>query len=121
MRSNLLDEKEPPRLGRRRFLRMGMLGGIARLHGTRGADVGQSPRPSKRGGCLGGVLFAADRSLDWLDQRLGALRSGLQMHVQDKTNRRLNMLTILSAIFMPITLLAGIWGMNFATMPELCT
>lgn len=29
------------------------------------------------------------------------------------------MLTVLSAIFMPITLLAGIWGMNFSHMPEL--
>jgi len=29
------------------------------------------------------------------------------------------MLTILSAIFMPMTLLAGIWGMNFVGMPEL--
>ena len=34
-------------------------------------------------------------------------------------NRRLGMLTILSAIFMPITLMAGIWGMNFENMPEL--
>ena len=41
------------------------------------------------------------------------------MHAQDETNRRLNMLTILSAIFNPATLLAGIWGMNFTTMPEL--
>jgi magnesium transporter len=64
-------------------------------------------------------LQAADRSVDRLDERIGALRSGFQMHAQDKTNRRLNMLTILSAIFMPITLLAGIWGMNFETMPEL--
>ena len=38
------------------------------------------------------------------------------MHAQEKTNRRLGMLTILSAIFMPITLLAGIWGMNFEGM-----
>jgi magnesium transporter len=64
-------------------------------------------------------LQAAGGSLSWLDKRLGALRSGFQMHAQDKTNRRLNMLTILSAIFMPITLLTGIWGMNFETMPEL--
>jgi magnesium transporter len=28
-------------------------------------------------------------------------------------------LTIISAIFMPLTLLAGIWGMNFEHMPEL--
>jgi Mg2+ and Co2+ transporter CorA len=64
-------------------------------------------------------LQAADRSLDRLGERIGALRAGFQMHAQDKTNRKLGMLTILSAIFMPITLLAGIWGMNFEGMPEL--
>lgn len=61
----------------------------------------------------------ADISLGWLDQRIGALHLGFQMHTQDKTNRRLGLLTILSAIFMPLTLLAGIWGMNFENMPEL--
>ncbi len=69
--------------------------------------------------CVLANLEAADRSLDRLGERIGALRAGFQMHAQDKTNRKLGMLTILSAIFMPITLLAGIWGMNFETMPEL--
>ena len=69
--------------------------------------------------CALANLKSADRSLDRLGERIGALRSGFQMHAQDKTNRKLGMLTILSAIFMPITLLAGIWGMNFETMPEL--
>ena len=64
-------------------------------------------------------LQAADGALTSLDARVGALRAGFQMHAQDKTNSRLGMLTILSAIFMPITLLAGIWGMNFEDMPEL--
>jgi magnesium transporter len=64
-------------------------------------------------------LQAAERSVDRLGERIGALRAGFQMNAQDKTNRKLGMLTILSAIFMPITLLAGIWGMNFETMPEL--
>ena len=64
-------------------------------------------------------LQAADKSIDRLDRRVAALRAGFQMHAQDKTNRRLSVLTILSAIFMPMTLLAGIWGMNFAYMPEL--
>ena len=64
-------------------------------------------------------LQAADRILDRQDRRVDALRSGFQMYGQEKTNRRLNALTILSAIFMPITLLAGIWGMNFEAMPEL--
>ena len=31
----------------------------------------------------------------------------------------LGLLTVISAIFMPLTLLAGIYGMNFEFMPEL--
>ena len=69
--------------------------------------------------CALANLKAADRSLDWLDGRTNALRSGFEMHAQDKTNRRLNILTILSAIFNPATLLAGIWVLNFVNMPEL--
>ena len=64
-------------------------------------------------------LQAADGSQDRLDKRVDTLRAGFQMHAQDKMNRRLNMLTVLSAIFLPVTLLTGIWGMNFETMPEL--
>jgi magnesium transporter len=69
--------------------------------------------------CALANVRVADRSMDRLDARVGALRSGVEMYAQDKTNRRLGMLTILSAIFMPITLLTGIWGMNFESMPEL--
>lgn len=61
----------------------------------------------------------ADESLNWMDRRLGDLRAAFQMHAQDKTNHRLNMLTILSAMFLPSSLLAAIWGMNFSAMPEL--
>lgn len=64
-------------------------------------------------------LQAVNSSLDWLDGRISALLSGFDMHAQNRTNRRLNMLTILSAIFNPATLLAGIWGMNFVKMPLL--
>ena len=28
-------------------------------------------------------------------------------------------LTVLSAVFIPLTFMAGIWGMNFRAMPEL--
>jgi len=49
--------------------------------------------------------------------------SGLQQHyllkLQDKVNKRLRLLTIISAVFMPLTLIAGIYGMNFRYMPEL--
>lgn len=64
-------------------------------------------------------LQAADGQLEWLDGRISDLRARFELHAQEQTNRRLNMLTILSAIFMPVTLMASIWGMNFATMPEL--
>jgi len=34
-------------------------------------------------------------------------------------NQRVSMLTMITAIFLPLTLLTGIWGMNFEHMPEL--
>jgi Mg2+ and Co2+ transporter CorA len=62
---------------------------------------------------------AADRKLDWLEHRMEVMRSLIDMKAQDRTNRRLGRLTVLSMIFMPITFLAGIWGMNFQSMPLL--
>ena len=64
-------------------------------------------------------LKSADRKLEWLERRLEVMRSLIDMHAQDRTNRRLGRLTVLSMIFMPVTFLAGIWGMNFQTMPLL--
>jgi magnesium Mg(2+) and cobalt Co(2+) transport protein (corA) len=39
--------------------------------------------------------------------------------VSNKTNDTMKILTIISTIFIPITFLAGIYGMNFDVMPEL--
>jgi magnesium transporter len=39
--------------------------------------------------------------------------------VANKQNDSMKMLTIVATIFMPLTLLAGIYGMNFEYMPEL--
>ena len=36
-----------------------------------------------------------------------------------RMNQIMSRLTVLSAIFIPLTFLAGIWGMNFRAMPEL--
>lgn len=38
-----------------------------------------------------------------------------------RTNEVVRMLTVFSAIFLPLTFLAGIYGMNFRHMPELAT
>ena len=36
-----------------------------------------------------------------------------------RMNRIMKRLTVVSTIFIPLTFLAGIWGMNFKVMPEL--
>ncbi|MFQ8735244.1 MAG: CorA family divalent cation transporter [Bilophila wadsworthia] len=41
-----------------------------------------------------------------------------QFVLQQQTDQRLRQLTVLSAIFMPLTLITGVYGMNFAYMPE---
>jgi len=64
-------------------------------------------------------LKSADRKLEWLEHRIEVMGSLIDMHSQEKMNRRLGRLTVLSMIFMPITFLAGIWGMNFENMPLL--
>ena len=60
-----------------------------------------------------------DRVTDRIEKRLNNLRAEYSLHQQERTNRRLAVLTVLSAIFLPLTLLAGIYGMNFQNMPEL--
>jgi magnesium transporter len=39
--------------------------------------------------------------------------------VAHKTNQTMSKLTVVSIIFLPLTFLCGIWGMNFDAMPEL--
>lgn len=48
----------------------------------------------------------------------------MQLHfaaLSNRTNEIMRVLTVLSAIFLPLTLVAGIYGMNFEFMPELHT
>ena len=40
-------------------------------------------------------------------------------NIASKTGERINRLTILSTIFLPITFISGFYGMNFQHMPEL--
>jgi len=51
-----------------------------------------------------------------------AIESLVQLHfsaVAHRTNEVVRVLTVISAIFLPLTLVAGIFGMNFVNMPEL--
>jgi len=62
---------------------------------------------------------SADRAIDRLAQQAADLQSRYDTSQQDKTNQRLAVLTVISAIYLPLTLVAGIYGMNFDIMPEL--
>jgi magnesium transporter len=61
---------------------------------------------------LQGMMERAEDKLNYLFQQY-------QSEVQEMTNRRINTLTIVQAIFVPLTFIAGIYGMNFVGMPEL--
>ncbi len=47
------------------------------------------------------------------------LRELYQSRMDERQNKVMQMLTVVTTIFMPLTLIAGWYGMNFANMPEL--
>jgi len=56
-------------------------------------------------------------SLDGVRDQLGDLLEIYLSSVSNRLNLEVRILTVLSMLFMPATLIAGIWGMNFTTMP----
>lgn len=51
-----------------------------------------------------------------------SIESAVQIHfsaVAHRTNRTMRALTVITALFMPLTLITGVFGMNFARMPWL--
>lgn len=62
------------------------------------------------------------RVYDGLDSARDVLTSLLDVHLNVQSNRMneiMKTLTTVSTIFLPLTFLAGVWGMNFDFMPEL--
>lgn len=57
--------------------------------------------------------------IDSTFERIGFLTQFNYMVLSDKVNTVVQKLTIISAIFLPLTLIASIYGMNFRYMPEL--
>ncbi|QDU64469.1 Magnesium transport protein CorA [Planctomycetes bacterium Pan216] len=70
---------------------------------------------------LGNMVSVLDRFASDLSVEREVLAEALQLHmgiVSHRTNRVLNRLTIISAIFLPLTFLCGVYGMNFEHLPE---
>jgi len=60
--------------------------------------------------------------LDYVDtyRELSAgLKENYMSNISYKTNQIMKLLTIITTIFIPLTFIAGIYGMNFQNMPEL--
>jgi magnesium transporter len=61
------------------------------------------------------IREAVDSSRDLLD----GILSSVQAAAANRTSEIARVLTVVSSIMLPLTLLAGIYGMNFENMPEL--
>jgi magnesium transporter len=64
-------------------------------------------------------LYRTVESLDGSRLMLGSILETYRSAVAEDMNGVMKVLTAFSAILLPLSLLAGIWGMNFAHMPEL--
>ncbi|MBC3833558.1 magnesium transporter CorA family protein [Undibacterium amnicola] len=66
------------------------------------------------------VMEHINRVLNHTRRLEASLESSVQIHfaaVSHKTSEIMRILTVITALFMPLTLITGIFGMNFAKMP----
>ena len=88
---------------------------------ARGGLPGISDRGARR---LGHVYDDFNRLAELLDGARGLLGGILDTYrstVAERANEVMKVLTVFAAIILPLSLVAGIYGMNFANMPELRT
>lgn len=64
-------------------------------------------------------VYRISESLDAARLMLASILETYRSAVAEDMNRVMKVLTVFSATLLPITLLAGLWGMNFSNMPEL--
>ena len=63
--------------------------------------------------------FRIAESLDTAQAVLGAVLETYRSTVAERTNEVMKVLTVFTAVLLPLSLVAGIYGMNFVHMPEL--
>jgi magnesium transporter len=90
---------------------------LARLLRDESGLIAEKTKPFRRD-CLDHVLAIADLLETYRD----ITTSFMDLYVSSlsmRTNDIMRVLTIISSIFIPLTFIAGLYGMNFAKMPEL--
>jgi magnesium transporter len=73
-------------------------------------------------GFLANMVGVIERVLQDVIVDRDILAQSLNLHMSmlsHRTNRAMNKLTVLSAIFLPLTFFCGVYGMNFRYLPEL--
>lgn len=60
-----------------------------------------------------------DKAMVRLEKRAESVRLHYMLLQQEESTKKINVLTIVQAIFVPLTFVAGVYGMNFISMPEL--
>lgn len=60
-----------------------------------------------------------DKAILRLEKKAESLRIQYMLIQQEKSTRKINVLTIIQAVFVPMTFIAGVYGMNFKIIPEL--
>ena len=72
-------------------------------------------------GFLGVIIGTLERLLDDIASNREILESSLQFSItvmSHRTSQTMNRLAVVSTIFLPLTFLCGVYGMNFDVMPE---
>lgn len=64
-------------------------------------------------------IYQVTETIEYLRNILSDLMGIYLNNVSNKLNEVMKVLTIISTIFIPLSFIAGIYGMNFDTMPEL--
>lgn len=59
------------------------------------------------------------RLIDGAEARVASLQRDYEISVQNRVDSRLQFLTVLSAVFLPMTLITAIYGMNFNDLPAM--
>lgn len=73
-------------------------------------------------GLLADVVEESDRLHAWSDELLEGAAHLMTLEINlasQRTNEVMRVLTVFSAFFLPLTFIAGVYGMNFKRMPEL--
>lgn len=93
------------------------------LQELRDAYIDATPEPHQRDAQLvriADVIEHIRRVLSHAQRLENSIETAVQLHfsaTSHRTNQIVRLLTVITAVFAPLTLIAGIWGMNFDNIP----